>query len=124
MKRCPRCEKNRVSIGRDLCDSCHRYQTHSEGIEKQWEKVAQSRRASGAGEKEPDASGPIKFATPWRILGGVFVIGFAVWYSLGVVLSLPSGVAAAEVLWEAGVPFAGGLVVGLYLILSDTRSGK
>lgn len=124
MKRCPRCEKNRVSIGRDLCDSCHHYQTHSEGIEKQWEKVAQSRRAGVAGEKEPYATGPIKLETPWRILGGVFVIGYAVWHSFWVALSLPSGVGAAEVLWEAGFPFAVGLVLGLYLILSDTRSKK
>lgn len=77
-----------------------------------------------AGEKEPYASGPIKLETPWRILGGVFVIGYAVWYSFWVALALPSGVGAAEVLWEAGVPFAAGLGWGLYLLLFDARSKK
>ena len=52
MKRCPRCKKNRVSLGRNLCDSCHRYETHSEGIEKQWEKVARSKRPRAGEEME------------------------------------------------------------------------
>ena len=125
MKHCPKCKKNRVSIGRELCDSCHRYETHSEGIEKQWGKVAQSRRTNAAEEKALErmtgSRAPKPQETPWRILFALFVIGYTLWHTLSVLLSLPAGVGAAYVLWEAGTPFAVGLLCALYLLVSGTE---
>lgn len=99
MKHCPQCKKNRVSVGRELCDSCHRYQTHSEGIERQWEKVAGNDSEAGKAQPERTLSGG-------RIFFALILFGTSGLFLLTSLVTFSSDWEFEKMMWERCVGLA------------------